>query len=280
MEIELYHYGIKGMKWGDRNGPPYPLGYKHKSTNEKQADKFWTKERKNTLAKIAKGAAITATIALAIYGGYKLSQMDRTKTILGKDLVQKSLSKHGNEALPRVGKTLEMIDTKMVADINKNNIGRSGEINCAHTSMAYILNSVFGQHVQAQGFSGIDEQSGLVRQGRNKRIFDMAFNGIEHIKIVNDLSFSENAKRIKPGSTGILYVNGFGHGHFINYEKSSTGRLLLVDSQQRDARTRFLEEGGRAYQWFANNYKIMDIMDFSAATISENADSIFKNCIL
>lgn len=26
--VELYHHGVKGQKWGVRNGPPYPLGEK------------------------------------------------------------------------------------------------------------------------------------------------------------------------------------------------------------------------------------------------------------
>lgn len=34
---ELYHHGIKGMKWGVQNGPPYPLSASAHSVSEKKA---------------------------------------------------------------------------------------------------------------------------------------------------------------------------------------------------------------------------------------------------
>lgn len=36
-ELELYHHGIAGQKWGKRNGPPYPLSASAHSASEKKA---------------------------------------------------------------------------------------------------------------------------------------------------------------------------------------------------------------------------------------------------
>ena len=37
-ELSLVHYGIKGQKWGQQNGPPYPLSRSDMSSAERKAD--------------------------------------------------------------------------------------------------------------------------------------------------------------------------------------------------------------------------------------------------
>lgn len=57
---ELYHHGVLGQKWGQRNGPPYPLKPGQHSAAEKKAG--WTKsisggdvkKKKHTLKEVAK----------------------------------------------------------------------------------------------------------------------------------------------------------------------------------------------------------------------------------
>lgn len=66
----LMHHGIQGQKWGVRNGPPYPLDSKAKSSSEKKIDKSKGLAKKQKTY-IAIGAAAAAT-TLAIYGTYKL----------------------------------------------------------------------------------------------------------------------------------------------------------------------------------------------------------------
>ena len=35
--LELYHHGIRGQRWGRRNGPPYPIDAADHSAAEKKA---------------------------------------------------------------------------------------------------------------------------------------------------------------------------------------------------------------------------------------------------
>ena len=54
-ENELYHHGVLGMSWGDRNGPPYPLSGRAKKIARAEAKAKREKEKK--LEKMRKMAA-------------------------------------------------------------------------------------------------------------------------------------------------------------------------------------------------------------------------------
>ena len=66
---ELYHHGIKGQKWGDRNGPPYPLDVNDHSALERK--KGWrtslSKSASDTKRGLAKATLRGGLIGRAIY---------------------------------------------------------------------------------------------------------------------------------------------------------------------------------------------------------------------
>lgn len=74
---QLYHTGIPGMKWGVRNGPPYPLGVKDMSASERRERKDKSQKKKKGLTDkqkrtIAIAAGVTVTALIAGYAGYRL----------------------------------------------------------------------------------------------------------------------------------------------------------------------------------------------------------------
>lgn len=75
---ELYHHGIKGQKWGERNGPPYPLDVNDHSALEKK--KGWRTSLSKSSSEYKKGLT-RATLLGGLAGRaiYKHKNADASK---------------------------------------------------------------------------------------------------------------------------------------------------------------------------------------------------------
>lgn len=79
---ELYHHGVKGMKWGRRKARPDTTGSTRRAAKSASTSSDAQHEARN--AKVKKAAKIGAAVAgtaLAAYGAYKLSKFVKNKNV-------------------------------------------------------------------------------------------------------------------------------------------------------------------------------------------------------
>lgn len=78
---ELYHHGVKGMRWGRRKAKTAvtasPSGSRNQSNTQTNGS---TKKKMSTKKKVAIGAGVAAA-ALAAFGAYKISKIQKDKKV-------------------------------------------------------------------------------------------------------------------------------------------------------------------------------------------------------
>lgn len=92
---ELYHYGVKGMRWGVRNDDK-PKGRRQTSSDEtdRNEKKGLSRKQKTAIALGTVGAAVVAT-ALVSYGTYRLAKSGKLNNFasFGREKIDSILSK-------------------------------------------------------------------------------------------------------------------------------------------------------------------------------------------
>lgn len=159
---ELYHHGILGMHWGQRNGPPYPLSDGAHSPSEKKAG--WKKSlgggKTSSVGKDEHGilaalAVISATyvlpfVPLAIAAGvekHKDKKAEKFREKCNKEREEAPVEKKTGLKRQVTEKSLEENVKRVNPDYRLE--GNNGKINCVNCSMTLELRRR-GYEVSAQ----------------------------------------------------------------------------------------------------------------------------------
>ena len=243
---ELKHYGIPGMIWGVRNGPPYPLGSNQKSTTEKSKtyqDKRYGNSYESKGANFIRSKAnldgmvdpglivlgVKALVAIGLLIAAPIISKKQTEKPVEddnkkvEDEIKSNKEKNGKfEDIPKIiGKHSPEEDMEAV---NPHFLdGPEYQSNCTMCTAAYELRR-----------RGYDVEASTSKHGRNIVDYakwfgytkeEVSYNGYDKLKIA--------FKDMPNGARGNIssQVGPFYSGHSMSWEKIKD-KIVIRDCQE------------------------------------------------
>ena len=168
--LYLAHHGIKGQKWGKRNGPPYPLDEENHSPSEQVQKKGLSDGAKRAI-KVGAGIAVAA---LATYGAYKLYQSGalfdigakKASNVIDASKIYDRRDKLSGDAIvegPLRSKVSSSLNAKLSNESDEqrlNNLctlqGDERKNSCVQTALANAIEKVTGLQLKPNADTDLD----------------------------------------------------------------------------------------------------------------------------
>lgn len=218
METALYHHGIKGQKWGVKNGPPYPLGAsKHSISDRNNGRGQSLKKRQSSHPSIK---AYSSDAEVIMMGAAFVTSLG---SVLVKSLINDKVLENKGKKLVEQFEKENAFGNKYSRSIDSKDVNPlKDRMNCGACCMAEEIR-IRGVSVAAKPVGGMTiKEVANYFKGASERSFDKlpsncvsrTYNGKE----TQDNLSAVLAKKYPEGSRGCMFIPMWCGNHYITWE--------------------------------------------------------------